>query len=111
MKRQPIKHLAAGRGDPDTVNLDRWKDNGADDSKKKSFSTTFNIGAHVYAVKNLAILQGHLLLLMVATQFLFRFPPSTAKVGFYDDVSCFPKTACHFLWKSESRKYVVIRCA
>lgn len=79
----------SGSGDPDTIEPNRWNTTPAE----QPFLHTFNSGPHVCPGKSLSMLEGHIFLLMAATEFKFGFPADAAvkKVEYEEDMLLRPK--------------------
>ena len=75
---------------PDEVNPDRWDVSAV---KDQPFLHVFQSGPHGCPGKPLALLEGHIFLLLVASQFEFEFPAGVDKVLYTEELLLRPKDA------------------
>jgi len=86
LQRHP--KYARGSGDPNVIEPERWNAK----PSEQPFLHTFNNGPHSCPGKPLSMLEGHVFLLMAATQFKFEFPPDAVKkVEYEEDILLRPK--------------------
>lgn len=74
---------------PDQVVPERW----INDTKDQPFLHVFNTGPHACPGKPLAVLEGHVFLLMVASKYKFDFPEGVEKVLYDEQMLLRPKDA------------------
>lgn len=77
--------------DPNQVDPTRWMQGTS--TKDQPFLHVFNTGAHSCAGKPLAMLEGHVFLILVASQFDFEFPEGVSKVQYDENLLLRPKDA------------------
>jgi cytochrome P450 len=79
-----------GTKDPNEVEPTRWD---CPSKQDQPFLNTFNNGPHSCPGKPLSILEGHIFLLQVASQYDFSFPVGTDRVMFEEELLLRPKDA------------------
>lgn len=85
---------------PNEVDPTRWMTS----PQEEPFLHLFNTGAHTCAGKPLALLEGHIFLLLVASQFDFDFPEGVSKVQYEENLLLRPKDAMPLHVRRRARK-------